>query len=357
MNRVRSLATRTGRPIPLLLALAGAILLAFALTYEQPRSAVGPSSEGSSGGGVGGDAQPALVDPATSGPTPSDTSVVAKSATARSESLVAPETEEIARDAVGAATPGAGGTDVSIDPVGSLGAPSIDAKIVRTASIELRVTKRGRFEDVWGDAQAVAGAHGGYVVASSRSGAGKGPRVASITMSVPSRRFDTAVSRLRDIGGVSVRRLDVASQDVTQEFVDVRSRLKHDRAVEGRLLALLAQTQGVSEVLAVQSRLDTVQEQIELSRGRLDYLGKMTSMSTVELTISERGARTSDTDEDEDSVLGAAWGDARDRLAENVAGTIVWFGGALPALVLLAVIALVGRTVHRRRTARVASPD
>ena len=56
----------------------------------------------------------------------------------------------------------------SIAPSGGLDAPGLDQKIIRTASVDLKV-KRGHFEGVWGDAQAVAHAYGGYIV-SARSG-------------------------------------------------------------------------------------------------------------------------------------------------------------------------------------------
>jgi hypothetical protein len=239
----------------------------------------------------------------------------------------------------------------TIAPVSGLDAPSIDAKIVRTATIELDV-KRGAFEDAWGDAQRIAAANGGYIVSASRSGAGDSARLGTITMRIPTGRFDGAVDRVRDIDRTKVARLDVSSQDVTQEFVDTRSRLRHDRAVEARLLALLAQTHGVSEVLAVQGRLDQVQEQIELNKGRLDYLDKLTSMSTLTITLSGPGAR-SEARHDDDSVLGDAWTDARERFAENVAGAIVWIGGALPTLLVLAALAIAGRIAWHRRQRRI----
>ena len=241
------------------------------------------------------------------------------------------------------------GTEPSIGSGATLAAPSIDAKIVRTASMELR-TKRGGFEDAWSDTTAVAGLFGGTVLSASRSGSGDGPRTGTITLRIPSDRFDKAVERLRDTPRTSVRRLDIASQDVTQEYVDVRSRLRHDRAVEGRLLALLAQTEGVGEVLAVQSRLDQVQEQIEISTGRLGYLATMTATSTVDVTLRDPGAKAAAKADDRGSVLGDALRDARAQGSENVAAAIIWLGGALPALVLLTIVAIVARVAWRRRS-------
>lgn len=238
-------------------------------------------------------------------------------------------------------------TDIAPAPTTGLDAPSLDAKVVRTGTLRLRLAKGG-FEEGWSDAQSVAGAFGGYIAGASRSGAGDGPRVGTITMRVPAAKFDAAVDRLRDIDGSKVEQLDVASEDVTQEFVDVQSRLRHDRRVEARLLSLLAETETVSEVLAVQARLDQLQEQMEVARGRIRYLDKVTSLSTIQLTLREKGARSNDRGKDP-STIGSAFDDAGERFSENVASAIVWTGGALPTLLVLLIIGVVGRIAWNRR--------
>lgn len=356
MYAVRSLSLPSRRTTLVLIGIAAAVLLSMALVLEPPTS-----SDSTSGGertvdttvgttgapSVAPNAQPVERDLATTEPA-AGAAGGATDAAIGIGGEAAKSADELAL---------VGPTADSIAPTTStLAPPELDARIIRSGSIELRV-KRAGFEDAWGDAQAVASAFGGYVIAASRSGASDGPRAGTISMRIPTRRFDAAVDRLREVSGAKVRRLDITSQDVTQEFVDVRSRLRHDRAVEARLLALLAQTKGVSEVLAVQSRLDQVQEQIELSKGRLDYLEKMTSMSTVEVAITApaKSGTERDTDEDEPGVLSQSFGDAKDRFEGNVAGAIVWFGGALPMLVLLGVLAIVGRSIWRR-TRPVAAP-
>lgn len=335
MNAIRSIDLASRRTILLTLTILGALLLAAALVIEPPARNKDVGSQ------VGRTVTSSPPSPSTGGGTEESVMRDADAVTG----IAAPADAKMqgATDSIAAG-------EAAIAPVAEMIAPpELDARIVRTGSIELRV-KRTRFEGAWGDVQAVAAAHGGYVIAASRSGADDGPRAGSISMRIPTKRFDAAVDRLREVSGAKVRRLDVTSQDVTQEFVDVRSRLRHDRAVEARLLALLAQTKGVSEVLAVQSRLDQVQEQIELSKGRLDYLEKMTSMSTVEVTLTAP-AKSGAADRDEErGVLGESLGDAKDRFEENVAGAIVWFGGALPMLVFLALIGFAGRAIwHRTR--------
>lgn len=346
MYDLRSIALSRRRTIFVLLGFAAALLLATALVLEPPRASNVIADGERTGATAGSENQGTRPIP-----EPLDRNVASTEIDPGGDG---------ARDEFGTGVHDAGKADALIGPEPSvidpaaaptdmIALPELDARIIRTGSIELRV-KRAGFEDAWGDVQAVAAAHGGYVIAASRSESGDGPRAGTIAMRIPTRRFDVAVDRIREVSGAKVRRLDIVSQDVTQEFVDVRSRLRHDRAVEARLLALLGRTRSVSEVLAVQSRLDQVQEQIELSKGRLDYLEKMTSMSTVQVSITAPAAAGVDSDaqKDERSVLSRSFADARDRFEGNVAAAIVWFGGVLPTLVLIAALALAGRMIWRR---------
>ncbi|MCW2925381.1 MAG: hypothetical protein JWM98_2785 [Thermoleophilia bacterium] len=356
MSRVRSLSLPSARIGIVLIAVLVAGALAVAASIDAPRSSTSGPSEGP--GGVAGtttnitSANRALskavgapaggtVEGELTAPGGGRSADVGSSTTGPTADLAEAATDE-------------GGTSVT----GSvLAPPAIDAQIVRTGTMELRV-RRGHFDDAWRDASAVAGSFGGSVQAASRSGSGKDARIGTITLRIPSGRFDAAVARLRDVSSTTVRQLDIASQDVTQEYVDTKSRLRHDRAVEARLLALLARTKDVGEVLAVQARLDAVQEAIEVSSGRVQYLAGASSTSTIQVSLREPGAAgTPDhSAEHHPSVLRAAVDDAREQGTERIASAIVWVGGALPTLVLLLVVGIVARTAWTRRRRRDADP-
>lgn len=336
MNQLLELPRPSRRIVAVLVALVAIVLVALASTLEpatqsttnETGTVVAERGEGTIGAPL--DDVGALVDPAAPDTAIDEFSERDAAAAGGTNELSAPE-------------PIAGTSGLDL--------PALDARIVRTAAIELDV-KRGGFEDAWGDVQSVATSSGGYVLSASRSGAGDSARIGTITMRVPTGKFESALERLRETSGAKVGRLDVSSQDVTQEYVDTSSRLRHDRAVERRLVALLAKADGVSEVLAVQNRLDAVQEQIEVARGRLTYLDKLTAMSTIEVTIDAPAKSSTATRDDEQGALGEALGDARDRFTENVAGAVVWFGGALPALLALAVISVVARIAWKRISRR-----
>lgn len=328
MNLLLDLPRPSRRVVAVVVVAVAAILVAIAATLE-PASR---STETDVGTVVSDGGTDFIGAPVDDGIAPKATGDAAGAIA--DPALVDPSANEIAeRDLAATET---------VDGSSGLDLPTLDARIVRTAAIELDV-KRGGFEDAWGEAQAIATATGGYVLSASRSGAGDSRRVGTITMRVPTGKFETALERLRKTDGAKVGRLDVNSQDVTQEYVDTSSRLRHDRAVERRLVALLAEAEGVSEVLAVQNRLDAVQEQIEVARGRLNYLDKLTAMSTIQVTIAAPAKGSTSTKEREQGTLAEAFEDARERFVENVAGAVVWFGGALPALLALGVFALVAR--------------
>lgn len=327
------------RHMVVLVSVAAAVLVALAVTLE-------PAGSPAGGSGVDGAPAPSAVGEPHSG-------------SAKVEGEVMPAVggigieEDASIDFAAREAAGGAADTVETAPGGgaALAPPSLDAKIVRTASIAIEVPRRG-FEDAWGDAQAVATSTGGYIVGATRSGAGDSGRSGTITMRVPTGRFEAALERLRGIDDADVGRLDVSSQDVTQEYVDVKSRLRHDRAVEGRLLALLADAEGVSEVLAVQARLDSVQEQIEVARGRLNYLDKLTAMSTIEVSLAAPAKGRTTSSGDKPGALAEAFDEARDRFVGNVAGAVVWAGGALPTLLFLAFVALAGRFAWRRHARR-----
>ena len=79
--------------------------------------------------------------------------------------------------------------------------------------------------------------------------------------------------------------------DVTAEYVDLQSRIRHLEAVERQLLGLLEQAETVSSALAVQSEAQRVQLQLEQARGRLRYLEDQVAYATISLELGERGPR------------------------------------------------------------------
>ena len=79
----------------------------------------------------------------------------------------------------------------------------------------------------------------------------------------------------------------VNSQDVTEEYIDVESRIKSKKAIETRYLEILTKARNVTEILKVEKELGKIRTEIEQSEGRLQYLRNRSNYSTNSLSIYE----------------------------------------------------------------------
>ncbi|HDM31998.1 MAG TPA: DUF4349 domain-containing protein [bacterium] len=128
---------------------------------------------------------------------------------------------------------------------------------------------------------------GGWVVSSNISQSEK-ILSGSITVRVPAESFDESMEYFKSLAErVSNERTQ--AQDITEEYVDLQSRLKNLEAAESQLLEIMERSGTISEVLQVQRELMNVREQIERIKGRMQYLEQSVKMSsiTVNLALSE----------------------------------------------------------------------
>lgn len=107
-----------------------------------------------------------------------------------------------------------------------------------------------------------------------------------IELRIPSDKFDDFVNTIeKDVPKFDEKKIKV--MDVTEEFIDVSTRIKTKKELEQHYLDLLKQTKNVSEVLQVEQQLNIVRTEIESAEGRLKYLNDRISMSTLHLTFYE----------------------------------------------------------------------
>jgi len=123
----------------------------------------------------------------------------------------------------------------------------------------------------------------GYVVSSRISGEEE-DRTGRISIRVPDDKFESALAELRDLA-VRVTSESTDSQDVTEEYVDLQSRLKNAEATENQYLALLEKATDVEDILRIYERLSQVRREIEQIKGRMQYLERTSSMSLIEVRL------------------------------------------------------------------------
>ncbi|MEL6636109.1 MAG: DUF4349 domain-containing protein [Bacteroidota bacterium] len=84
---------------------------------------------------------------------------------------------------------------------------------------------------------------------------------------------------------------NVRAQDVTEEFVDLQTRLRTKRAARDRYIEVLrTRANTAEELLLAEDKIRVIQEEIEAQEGRLQYLQNQVALSTIQLHLFEKRA-------------------------------------------------------------------
>ena len=149
--------------------------------------------------------------------------------------------------------------------------------IVYTVDVTLEVADVAASLDVVG---LLAQELGGWVVSSSRAEKHRG----FVAIRVPADRLEETIARLRGMAADVVSEIS-SSRDVTDEYVDLTSRLGNLNAAEAALLRLFDRAQTVEEALDVRRSLTEVQGEIEVLKGRIAFLEQTSAFSLVNVTL------------------------------------------------------------------------
>ncbi|XZE53697.1 DUF4349 domain-containing protein [Planctomycetaceae bacterium SH139] len=119
----------------------------------------------------------------------------------------------------------------------------------------------------------------GFVANLNQYGASGQQAQASWTLRVSAGNFSPMLAWIESNAAVITKIID--SLDVTEEYINVESRIANKRKAEQRLLKLLENRSAkLEDVLVVEKELDRIRESIERMEGRLRFLAERTSLST-----------------------------------------------------------------------------
>jgi hypothetical protein len=263
-----------------------------------------------------------------------------------------------APDAGASHGPGSGGYGAERPPVGAPSpvpagpsgvgqVPGVEPLIVKTADLSI-VVPRGHFASAFARAAAVAAPLGGFV--SSSSDTGLEARTGSLTIRVPSERFDDARAALRPLGRIEYQ--TIRGQDVTSQFVDLNARLRTWQAQEAALIRLMAKTTTVAETLRVQAQLQRVQLTIEQLRGQIRLIGDRTANATITVRLREQAKKVPPV---VTKVTNPSFITGFKRAVAGLQGVLVailvGIGYLLPLAALALIAWLIVRNIRRRRLA------
>jgi hypothetical protein len=126
----------------------------------------------------------------------------------------------------------------------------------------------------------------GYIAGSELTGNPGQPRSGHWTVRIPVPNFQPFLDAVTALGDVQRNRTD--AQDVTDEYTDLEARIRNKQVLEDRLKEIAkARTEKMAELLEVERELSRVRGEIEQAQGRLQMLGKLSALTTVNVTIRE----------------------------------------------------------------------
>lgn len=227
-----------------------------------------------------------------------------------------------------AAAPAGGATaleqgNAASAPAAQANQPGTQRLVIKTADLELQVASA---RDAETSLRALVGKLGGYVVKVETNGTDE--RMASrVTFRVPADRFDEALAGAQGLAQKVLSRT-VAGDDVTEEFVDLDSRLKNLEATRDRLLTFLEKADKVEDALKVNKSLSQIQGEIEQARGRKQFLQQSAALSTISVYLSPEPITP--------LVAEDSWQPIK--VARGALSGLIGFGQGLANVVIVAVV-------------------
>lgn len=232
--------------------------------------------------------------------------------------------------------PGSGASFSEVNQDAAAG--DITPMIVYNGSLELVVSDALQAQE---DVQRVIEGVNGYVVSSESYRYEQGLITVNMRVRVPAEKFHEVMAQLRKLA-LEVNHDSTSSEDVTQEYVDLESKLRALEAKAARLEELMKEAEDTEAVLAVYRELSATQQEIEQVKGRMQYLERSSAMATISVTLTP--------DELSRPVEVAGWrpqGTAK-RAVEALLNTLKFLGNALIWIVIyvVPVLAVVGGVVY-----------
>jgi hypothetical protein len=106
-----------------------------------------------------------------------------------------------------------------------------------------------------------------------------------LTIRIPVVNFEKFIYSA-ETGGNKVLYKEISARDVTEEYVDLETRLSSKRSSLARYNEIMKKANSVKDIVAIEDAIRKLQEEIESTEGKLRYLNDCVDYSTLNLTIS-----------------------------------------------------------------------
>ncbi|MEU3746403.1 MULTISPECIES: DUF4349 domain-containing protein [Streptomyces] len=212
--------------------------------------------------------------------------------------------------------------------------------VIRTASLSVEVEDATK---ALVTARRVAAGAGGRVENESTERLDDSYVTSRVVLRVPQEQYDAVLVELAGTGRLLARKAD--AKDVTEQVVDVESRIATQRASVGRVRALMQRAEKLADVVTLEGELSRRQADLESLLAQQSSLKDRTSLATITLELTEKEKPGADKEQDESRP---GFGDALSGGWNALVGAAAWVVVVLAALAPWLAVALIVFVVWRR---------
>ncbi|GAA0311835.1 hypothetical protein GGQ92_001929 [Gracilibacillus halotolerans] len=191
----------------------------------------------------------------------------------------------------------------------------------------------------------------GYIVQSASSGVTEDHnRNGTIIARIPADQFQRFLSIFED-GDMELVERSVSGDDVTEQYVDLSSRLDAKKVAEERLLQFMKEAEKTEDLLKISADLTKIQEEIEQLTGKIRYLENQSDFATVEIYLSETKVAVSSVPDQSEST----WQKTKEQfiksinlLLNGVSALFIFIVGNLPIFLVIGCIILISWLLYKK---------
>lgn len=156
--------------------------------------------------------------------------------------------------------------------------PTDTRKLIAKGNVDIKV-KPENVDSIYDNINALIRKYNGY-----KSSEKQNEYRYSVSASIPSASFEDFTDALSKVGGkMSDKSINV--QDVTDEYTDLVSEIKSKEAALEQYRVLLKRANKISEIIEIQTKIDNLQNDIDIMNGRRVNIDRKVAYSVVDIDL------------------------------------------------------------------------
>ena len=225
------------------------------------------------------------------------------------------------------------GNIIIVEPY--LPATGDEEKVIRSADVHLEVEN---VENIYDQVVKVGKEKGGYLAQANFSEQRTGKISARIVLRIPKDKFEDALDKIRRLG--EVKGFNINSVDVCQQYAAIHSELEKVKVIYDKMVKKLeAKRTDIEGAIQMESALTPYLRRIENLRSQLANYDNLIAMSTITISLETTSWKV---------LWRENFKQMGSQLVNIVSGLIRFIVDALPVLLVLGLIAVLGCAIVRK---------